>query len=225
MKCNFKYIMVAGFLLAPEAFLYASCPASPIDSLKKEHNLKEVEIKGFGAKRNVEAAELGRASITREAIEKLPTLFGEPDVVKSLQLQPGVSQGVEGFTGLYVHGGNNDQNLFLYEGLPLYQVSHLGGLFSSFNVATVSRADFYKSFFPSRYGGRISSITDISMREADFEEYHGRLSMGLLSANAYLTGPIIKDRTAFSVGVRRSWIDVVSLPILAIYNATKKKKR
>lgn len=223
MKCNFKYIMVAGFLLAPAAFSYASCPASPIDSLKKEHNLKEVEIKGFGAKRNVEAAELGRASITREAIEKLPTLFGEPDVVKSLQLQPGVVQGVEGFTGLYVHGGDNDENLFLYEGLPLYQVSHLGGLFSSFNVATVSRADFYKSFFPSRYGGRISSITDISMREADFEEYHGRLSMGLLSANAYLTGPIIKDRTAFSVGVRRSWIDVVSLPILAIYNATKKK--
>ncbi len=151
-------------------------------------------------------------------------MFGEPDIVKALQTLPGVSQGVEGFTGMYVRGGDNDQNLFLYQGLPLYHVSHLGGIFSSFNVPTVSRVDFYKAAFPARYGGRISSITDVAMKRSDFEKFHGKFSVGLLSANIFLTGPVIKDRTAFTIGVRRSWIDLVSAPTLAIMNAVEKKK-
>lgn len=202
----------------------ASDIAENPDTLGNAKELKEVVVTGFGAQRNLKAPEMGRVTFNEKMITNLPVMFGEPDIVKTLQTLPGVSQGVEGFTGLFVRGGDNDQNLFLYQGLPLYHVSHLGGIFSSFNVATVSHVDFYKAAFPSVYGGRISSITDVRMKLSDFEKFHGRFNIGLLSANIFLTGPIVKDKTAFTVGIRRSWIDIISIPTLAIMNAIEKDK-
>lgn len=206
--------------------IYSFAQTRPIatDTLKDPHKLDEAVVWGFGAERNLNATEMGRVSLDNNMITSLPVMFGEPDIVKSLQSLPGVSQGVEGFTGLYVRGGDNDQNLFLYQGIPLYHVSHLGGIFSSFNVSTVSRLDFYKAAFPPRYGGRISSITDIVMKKSNFEKLQGRFTIGLLSANAFLTAPIAKDKTAFTVAVRRSWIDLISIPTLAVMNAVEKKK-
>lgn len=195
---------------------------TPSDTIHNQ-TLDEVIVSATGANRNLKAAEMGRHVLGKDAILRLPVLFGEPDIVKSLQALPGVSQGVEGFTGLYVHGGDNDQNLFLYNGLPLYHVSHLGGIFSSFNVSTIRNVDFFKSAFPARFGGRISSITNINMMAPDFEKYTGRFTVGLLAANGYISGPILKDRLAFSAAVRRSWIDVVGLPAIAIANAVQKK--
>ena len=195
---------------------------TPADTLQGR-TLDEVIVSATGAHRNLRAAEMGRHVLGQETILKLPVLFGEPDIVKALQTLPGVSQGVEGFTGMYVHGGDNDQNLFLYNGLPLYHVSHLGGIFSSFNVSAIRNVDFFKSAFPARFGGRISSITNINMAAPDFEKYTGKFTIGLLAANAYISGPIIKDRLAFSAAVRRSWIDVVGLPVLAVVNAIQKK--
>ena len=196
----------------------------PTDSLvTPSYNLDEVIITATGADRNLNAAEMGRHIFGSEAIIKLPVLLGEPDIIKTLQTLPGVAQGVEGFTGLYVHGGNNDQNLFLYNGLPLYHVAHLGGIFSAFNVSTVNKVDFYKSAFPARYGGRISSITDIRMNDPEFTKYTGKFTIGLLAANGYISGPIVKDQLAFSAALRRSWVDIVGLPALAIVNAIQKK--
>lgn len=195
---------------------------TPADTLPSQ-TLDEVIVSATGANRNLKAAEMGRHVIGKDAILKLPVMFGEPDIVKVLQTLPGVSQGVEGFTGLYVHGGDNDQNLFLYNGLPLYHVSHLGGIFSSFNVSTIRNVDFFKSAFPARFGGRISSITNINMATPDFEKYTGKFTIGLLAANGYISGPIVKDKLAFSAAVRRSWIDVVGLPAIAIANAVQKK--
>lgn len=195
---------------------------TPSDTIHNQ-TLDEVIVSATGANRNLKAAEMGRHVLGKDAILRLPVLFGEPDIVKSLQTLPGVSQGVEGFTGLYVHGGDNDQNLFLYNGLPLYHVSHIGGIFSSFNVSTIRNVDFFKSAFPARFGGRISSITNINMMAPDFEKYTGRFTVGLLAANGYISGPILKDRLAFSAAVRRSWIDVVGLPAIAIANAVQKK--
>lgn len=106
-------------------------------------NLDEVIVTAKESSRNLRAAEMGRHIIDQKDILKLSVLFGEPDIVKNLQVLPGVSQGIEGFTGLYVHGGDNDQNLFLYNGLPLYHVSHIGGIFSSFNVSTIRNIDFF----------------------------------------------------------------------------------
>lgn len=215
---------MAGLVLFPTICIMGQNEIDSSDSISNPKILQEVEVRGYGADRNLKAPEMGRISLSNKMITDLPVMFGEPDIVKTLQTLPGVSQGVEGFTGLYVRGGDNDQNLFLYQGLPLYHVSHLGGIFSSFNVPTISQVDFYKSAFPARYGGRISSITDVSMKRSDFEKFHGRFSIGLLSANIFLTGPIIKDRTAFTIGARRSWIDLISAPTLAIINAVEKKK-
>ncbi|MCD7915565.1 MAG: Plug domain-containing protein [Tannerellaceae bacterium] len=187
-------------------------------------HLEEVVVYGSEAQKNLSAPQMGRILISDKLVLKLPVMFSEPDIVKTLQTLPGVSPGVEGFTGLYVRGGDNDQNLFLYQGLPLYNVSHLGGIFSAFNVSTVKSVDFFKSSFPARYGGRISSITDIEMNYPDFEKFTGKFTLGLLSANMYITTPLVKEKTAFSIGLRRSWIDVISIPTLAIMNQVKKRR-
>lgn len=152
---NLKTLLImAGVTFSP-AILLGQNASAQSDTLTTVNRLKEVVVRGYGAERNLKAPEMGRVSLSSNMIANLPVMFGEPDIVKALQTLPGVSQGMEGFTGLYVRGGDNDQNLFLYQGLPLYHVSHLGGIFSSFNVETVDRVDFYKASFPARYGGRI----------------------------------------------------------------------
>jgi hypothetical protein len=185
--------------------------------------LQEVIVTADEAKENVTAPQMGRIAVSNKLLVNRPVMFGEADIVKTLHTLPGVSSGVEGFTGFYVRGGDDDQNLFLYQGLPLYHVSHLGGIFSSFNVSTVRGLDFFKSSFPARYGGRISSITDIKMNEPDFEKFTGQFTLGL-SGNLYVSGPLVKEKTAFALGLRRSWIDVLSIPALAIFNLTQKNK-
>lgn len=196
------------------------------DSLTtKTFSVQEVIVNGYNAQQeNLLSSQLGTTRLTGELINKMPVLFGEPDVLKSLQLQSGVSAGVEGFAGLYVHGGGNDENLYMVDDLPLYHVTHLGGLFSSFNVSVIDHADFYKSSFPARYGGRASSVTDIRLKESNYKAFHGQYSLGLLSGNAYLTGPILRDKFAFTASLRKSWIDLLSRPALWIYNAIEKKK-
>ena len=211
------------FILISILSLFNYIVAEHTDSVM-HGNLPEFIVTESAAERNLNSLQMGTFSLSDEQILNMPVMFGEPDIVKTLQTLPGVSQGVEGFTGLYVRGGNNDQNLFLFEGLPLYHVSHLGGIFSSFNVAMVEKVDFYKSSFPSQYGGRISSITDISMKKPNFEKFTGRFSIGLLSGNAFISGPILKEKTAFAASIRRSWIDLISIPAIAIMNSMDKKK-
>lgn len=193
------------------------------DSVKTK-NLDEFFVYGSGADRNRLSVETGKLTLTDEMILNLPMIFAEPDVVKSLQTLPGVSMGVEGFSSLLVRGGDDDQNLFILQGIPLYHVSHLGGIFSSFNVAAIDKVDFYKGSFPARYGGRTSSVVDIRMKNPDFNRYHGKLSVGLLCANIYVTGPVIKDRSAFSFSARRTWAELVTIPAIAIMNSIDKEK-
>lgn len=162
---------------------------------------------------------MGLNFLRPEQIRSIPTIMGEADLIKALQMQPGVSGGVEGTAGMYVRGGNNDQNLFLIDGNPIYQMNHLGGLFSAYNVETVRDVAFYKTAFPARYGGRLSSVVDVTTQSGDMEHYHGVFSIGLTSANFTIGGPIWKNRTSFQVGVRRSWLDLLAMPVLAIVNA------
>ena len=160
-----------------------------------------------------------KVSMTDLEIRRIPVVFGEADVVKALQIQPGVSSGIEGFAGFNVHGGEDDQNLFIIDGHPVYTIGHLGGLFSSFNVEAISKLDFYKSSFPARYGGRVSSVVDIKTKDCRFDNYSGSLMLGLTSGGLYLSGPISKNKLAFAFSVRRSWIDLLSRPVLSFYNA------
>lgn len=189
----------------------------------RTRTLKEVLVLGNNPQTsNLEGTQMGSVTLDGSTIISTPVLLGEPDILKTIQTQAGVSGGVEGFAGLYVRGGENDQNLFMLNNLPLYSVYHFGGLFSSFNPVMTEKVEFYKAAFPARHGGRTSSITDITMKEGDFKAYHGQATLGLTSGNIYLTGPLIEDEMAISVGLRRSWLDLVTIPALAIRNHKKK---
>ena len=135
-------------------------------------------------------------------------VFGSPDVIKKLQMLPGVAAGNELMSGLYVHGGDGNDNLYLLDGVPLYNISHFGGLFSSFNTDVIDNLDFYKSGFPARYGGRMSSVVDVETREGNLERYHGSFSLGLIDGRVQVEGPIVKGKNSFNVGLRRTWLDV-----------------
>lgn len=170
----------------------------------------------------VHSVQMGALEVNQATIRATPTLLGESDIIRTLQLMPGVSMGTEGVSGLYVRGGNVDENLFLIDGNPVYQLNHLGGIFSAFNGEAIKSMDFYKAGFPARYGGRLSSVVDVQTKEGNMKEFHGSASVGLIAGNLSLEGPIIKDRTSFSIALRRTWLDVITAPTLAIFNAVKK---
>ena len=145
-------------------------------------------------------------------------VFGTPDVIKKLQMLPGVAAGNELMSGLFVHGGDGNDNLFLLDGVPLYNISHFGGLFSSFNTDIIDNLDFYKSGFPARYGGRMSSVVDVETREGNMEKYYGSLSLGLIDGRVQLEGPLVKGKTSFNLGLRRSWMELVTIPAVRYAN-------
>lgn len=186
--------------------------------------LAEVIVTGNNATQNpIQAPQMGSMKVTQKTIKTIPTLFGEADVIKALQTLPGVSAGTEGLAGMYVRGGNGDENLYMIDGIQLYQVNHLGGLFSAFNAEALKDVDFYKSAFPARYGGRLSSVVDVHTKDGNRKAYHGSVMLGLTSGSLNLEGPIIKDRTSFNASVRRTWLDALSAPALAICNKVWQK--
>ncbi len=169
----------------------------------------------------IRSSQTGLERMDGKAFDKGFAVLSSPDVIKTLQTLPGVSAGTELISGLHVHGGTGHDNLFLLDGVPLYSVSHLAGLFSSFNTDVIESLDFYKSGFPARFGGRMSSVVDITTKDGDPYEYHGTVSIGLIDGKVQFEGPIVKGKSSFNVAMRRSWIDVLSEPVLAIYNATQ----
>ena len=160
----------------------------------------------------------GLVRMDGEKLRSGVAVFGSPDIIKQLQILPGVAAGNELSSGLFVHGGDGNDNLFLLDGVPLYNITHFGGLFSSFNTDVVENLDFYKSGFPARYGGRLSSVVDVETSEGDMQRYHGNFSLGMIDGRIHVEGPIVKDRTSFNFGLRRSWMDVVTVPALAYAN-------
>lgn len=185
--------------------------------LKEDYSLDEVLVVG-DLNSPINTTQTGKVSFNAHDLRTEYALFSSPDVVKTLQSLPGVASGTEMLSGLYVHGGNNDENLFLLDGTPLYQVSHLGGLFSAFNTDIIKNIDFYKSGFPARYGGRLSSVVDVRTNDGDLKEYHGTFSMGLLDGRIQYEGPIIKNRTSFNIAMRRSWLEAFSAPAFYFRN-------
>lgn len=185
-------------------------------SLKNFYELQEVTIVANENNRVEETTQMSTIAIPIEQIKRLPALLGEVDVMKTVQMLPGVQSGTEGTTGIYVRGGGPDQNLILLDGVPLYNVSHLGGLFSVFNADAISSVRLTKGGFPARYGGRLSSVLDIRMKEGNLKEFEGKAAVGLISAKISLEGPIVKDKSSFIVSARRSYLDLFSRPISKI---------
>lgn len=181
--------------------------------LSTGHALAEVLVLGSLYKPQTtlaEQANVGTSKIDGKAIANTPTLLGEKDVMKVAQLQPGVAFGFEGSSGLHVNGGSPDQNLILLDGVPLYNVSHLLGFISIFDGQAINAASVYSSGIPARYSGRLSSIMDVRMRDGNNQELRGGISMGLLSGNIYLEGPIKKGKSSFLITGRRTWLDILA---------------
>lgn len=214
-----RFILATGVMLLPVSWSFAQGEQRDSIGAEKMIHLQNVEVVGRQSRSNSGTLDMGMLRLNKDQLFNLPSMTGEPDIVKALAMQSGVSEGVEGFSGLYVRGGSNDQNLILFDGVPLYQISHLGGLFSSFNTEIVRDVTFYKSSFPANYGGRLSSVVDIRTKSPDFDSYHGAASLGLTSGMFHLSGPISKGKTAFDVSLRRSWLDILSAPAIAILNA------
>ena len=150
----------------------------------------------------IQSTYLGAIDIPLAQIQNTPMLFGEADVLKVLQMMPGVQGGTEGFSGLYVRGGGPDENLILLDGVPIYNVDHMMGIFSVFQPEAVKKVTLYKGSFPARYGGRVSSIIDIRTNDGNMKETHGSVGIGLISDKLHLEGPIIKDKLSYSISAR-----------------------
>ena len=187
-------------------------------SLSPAGVLGEVVIKGISPRSDVLNSRVGVSDVPASRVKSLPALLGETDVVKTLQRLPGVTGGTEGMSGLFVRGGDGDDNLFLLDGNPVYHTDHVLGFFSAFNPDAVKNATFYKGSFPAEYGGRLSSVVDVRTNEGNRKEYHGNISIGLLAARANLEGPIIKDRSSFNVSVRRTWMELITWPLMTAVN-------
>lgn len=173
-----------------------------------------VTVIGNKIQKNVESAQMSKVSIPIEQIKAMPKFLGEADVLKSLQMLPGVSGGTEGTSGVVVRGGTPDQNLILLDGTPIYNASHLFGIFSTFNADAVKNVDLYKGGFPARYGGRLSSVIDIILKDGDKSSLHGEGGIGLLASKLQLEGPIKKNKSSFLLSARRSYLDILAQPFL-----------
>ena len=180
--------------------------------------IEEVTIIG-GKESKIESSQMSMIDIPVEKFLKVPVLLGEADVLKVIQLLPGVQSGTEGSSGIYVRGGGPDQNLFLLDGVPVYNASHLFGFFSVFNPDAIKSVQLYKGGFPARYGERLSSVIDIRMKEGNMKEVHGNFSIGLISSKISVEGPIFKDKTSFILSGRRTYADILARPFIAMANA------
>lgn len=178
--------------------------------------IDEVVVTGHRSEIGVHGTQMSAIEMPMPVLKNIPALAGEVDVIKALQLLPGVQSGSEGGTGLYVRGGGPDENLVLLDGIPLYNVSHLGGFFSVFNADAIKNVTLYKGNFPARFGSRLSSVVDVRQNDGNAREYHGNVSVGLLSAKFNVEGPIWKDRTTSNISARRTYYDLLIQPVMAI---------
>jgi hypothetical protein len=172
------------------------------------NDLNEVVISARAKNSNVSSAAMGVEQLSIKQLNTLPVLFGERDVLKSIQLLPGVKSAGEGSSGFYVRGGAADQNLILLDEAVVYNPSHLLGFFSTFNSDAIKDATLYKGNMPAQYGGRLSSVLDVKMNEGNNQEYHVNGGIGLIASRLNVEGPIVKDEGSFLISGRRTYLDL-----------------
>ncbi len=184
------------------------------NSTESNKKLNEVIVKGINPLLRSECATLDAIVIPCEGLKFAPMLFSEPDIIKYLQLQSGVQQGIAGTSSLFVRGGGTDQNLYLLDGTQVFNVSHAFGFLSLFQSEVLKQVNFYKEGFPARYGGRLSSVVDIRAKDGDIRNFHGSISAGLLTSHLLLEGPLVKEKISFITAMRRSYLDWLFRPFM-----------
>jgi len=182
--------------------------------------LDEVKITAERTEKQSESARMSIISVPVSQVKNVPSLLGEKDVMKVLQLMPGVQKGSEGSSGLYVRGGGPDQNLIILDDAIVYNASHLFGFFSLFNGDALKSIELTKGGFPARFGGRLSSVLEMNMKEGNKEKWHGEGGIGLISSRLTLEGPLVKSKSSILLSGRRTYADVILSPILKAIEET-----
>ena len=180
----------------------------PIQLLPASAAMMEVVVTSKKKNDNVTKPIMGVQKLSVNEIKNVPVLFGEKDVLKTIQLLPGVKSAGEGSSGFYVRGGGADQNLILLDEATVYNASHLLGFFSSFNSDAIKDLTLYKGAMPAEYGGRLSSVVDIKMNDGNNQDYHANGGIGLIASRLNVEGPIVKDKGSFIVSGRRTYADL-----------------
>ncbi len=176
--------------------------------------VKEIVVTAERSDENVQSTAMGRTELSTEQIKTMPAIFGEVDILKTLQLLPGVQSAGEGNSGFYVRGGGPDQNLILLDEAVVYNTGHLFGFFSVFNSDAIKNTTLIKGGMPAQYGGRLSSVLDIAMKDGNNQEWHGAGGIGLISSRLTLEGPLVKDRSSVMVSGRRTYADLLARPFI-----------
>lgn len=172
--------------------------------------LNEVDVIGNRNPELINIARMGAVILSVDEIRNTPALLGETDLIKNIQMLPGIQGGSEGFSGLYVRGGGPDQNLILLDDVPVYNIGHLLGFFSIFNADAVKHVSVLKGGFPARYGGRLSSVVDVRMVEGNNDKIEGTVNLGVLSSGVSLNGPVKKNKSGFALSFRRTYLDAIT---------------
>lgn len=175
---------------------------------QKSNTIDEVVVSGVKKDKNLSSAQMGTETLSIKNIEKLPVLFGEKDVMKTIQLLPGIKSNGEGSSGFSVRGGATDQNLILLDEAPVYNASHLLGFFSTFNSDALKDASIIKGNSPAQYGGRLSSVMDVKMKDGNNKNYNINGGIGLISSRLSVEGPLQKEKSSFIVSGRRTYADL-----------------
>ena len=191
-------------------FSFSQSPNVPQDTTKmKEQNLREVIINAQTARRRINEVQIGSERMQVKELTSSPRLLGEADIMRSVQLLPGVKAESDASSGFQVRGGTASQNSILYDDAPVYSGGHLAGLFSAFNDDALSTATLYKGLAPAMFGGAASAVFDITTRSADKHDWHAGLNVGLLSAKALVEAPVVKEKMSLLVCGRRSYADLL----------------
>ena len=179
--------------------------------LKPANLLKEVVVESGRKNDNLSKAQMGTETLDMKTINKVPVIFGEKDILKTLQLLPGVKSAGEGNSGFYVRGGSADQNLILLDEAPVYNASHLLGFFSTFNSDAIKDVTLIKGNTPAQYGGRLSSVLDVKMKDGNNQDFNVNGGLGLIASRISVEGPLQKDKSSFIISGRRTYADAFLL--------------
>lgn len=179
----------------------------------KLHALEMNAIEVYAGEAFNKKAAQGVNKVSLPFLTAVPSFLGEPDLIKGLTFLPGVSEGKEGYSHLFVRGGDQDQNQILFDGATMFNVNHFGGYISMFQPELVGGVDFYKNYWPSKFGGRLSSVLDIKTKEGNYKEHRQSLQLGLIAPKVSATGPLYKDKVSYHFGMRRTIADLITAPI------------
>ena len=212
-----NYILVFSFIGLKEESLELKLDKNIKKNIKLESEsilTQEVNVSAE-RKKNIESTNVSQIRLDVQKVKQMPALMGEVDILKTIQLLPGVQSGGEGSSGFYVRGGGPDQNLILLDGATVYNASHLFGFFSVFNADAIKDINLIKGGMPAQFGGRLASVLDITMKEGNNQKFGGEGGIGIISSRLTLEGPIIKNKSSFIISGRRTYADILAKPFLS----------